>query len=99
MTGDDWGNDFGRAVMLFVNGEGIKERGPYGQRHLDDSFLLCFNAHDAPLDFLLPTGEYGEKWERVITTAEPGPDDRRVLEPAGTLRVPDRCLVVLERAV
>ena len=40
MTGEDWGNDFGRAVMLFVNGEGIRERGQYGQRHVDDSFLL-----------------------------------------------------------
>ena len=35
MTGDDWGNDFGRAVALFVNGEGIRERGQYGQRHVD----------------------------------------------------------------
>ena len=35
MTEDDWGNDFGRAVALFVNGEGIRERGQYGQRHVD----------------------------------------------------------------
>ncbi len=51
MTGEDWGNDFGRSVALFVNGDGIGERGQYGQRHRDDSFLLLFNAHDAPLDF------------------------------------------------
>ena len=55
MTGEDWGNDFGRAVMLFVNGEGIRERGQYGQRHVDDSFLLCFNAHDAPIEFAMPS--------------------------------------------
>ncbi|HEX8123009.1 MAG TPA: glycogen debranching protein GlgX [Solirubrobacteraceae bacterium] len=63
MTGDDWGNDFGRAVALFVNGEGIRERGQYGQRHVDSSFLLCFNAHDAPIEFATPPAEYGEKWE------------------------------------
>ena len=54
MTGEDWGNDFGRAVALFVNGEGIRERGQYGQRHVDSSFLLFFNAHDAPIEFSTP---------------------------------------------
>jgi glycogen operon protein len=71
MAGDDWGNDFGRAVALFVNGEGIRERGQYGQRHVDSSFLLFFNAHDAPIEFATPPAEYGEKWEKVIETAEP----------------------------
>jgi glycogen operon protein len=99
MSGQDWGNDFGRAVMLFVNGEGIKERGQYGQRHLDDSFLLCFNAHDAEIRFAVPSHEYGQKWERVITTAEPGPDDQRVVEAGGSIAVPDKSLVVLDRTV
>ncbi|SDZ45101.1 glycogen operon protein [Micromonospora pattaloongensis] len=99
MTGEDWGNDFGRSVALFVNGEGIKERGHYGQRHVDDSFLLCFNAHDAPIDFTVPTDEYGQKWEVVISTADPLPGEAVVVEPAGTITVPDRSLVVLERTV
>jgi isoamylase len=99
MTAEDWADYFGRAVMLFVNGEGIRERGQYGQRHVDDSFLLCFNAHDAPLRFAMPTHDYGQKWERVITTAEPGPDDQRVVEAGASILVPDRSLVVLDRTV
>jgi glycogen operon protein len=99
MTGDDWGNDFGRAVTLFVNGEGIRERGQYGQRHVDSSFLLCFNAHDAPLEFVAPPAEYGEKWEKVIETAESSPDDPSVVAAGGGLWVPDRSLVVLDRTV
>ncbi|MEU8126715.1 glycogen debranching protein GlgX [Micromonospora sp. NPDC049049] len=99
MTADDWGNDFGRSVALFVNGEGIRERGQYGQKHHDASFLLCFNAHDAPLDFTMPGSEYGQKWERVISTAEPEPDDATVISAGGTIRVPDRSLVVLERMI
>ncbi|HEY0696746.1 MAG TPA: alpha-amylase family glycosyl hydrolase, partial [Micromonospora sp.] len=97
MTDEDWGNVFGRAVLLFVNGEGIDERGPYGQRHVDDSFLLCFNAHDAPLDFAVPGAEYGPGWRRVISTAGDGcPPDDPVL-PGGTVQVLDRSLLVLER--
>ncbi|HEX8628218.1 MAG TPA: glycogen debranching enzyme, partial [Catenuloplanes sp.] len=99
MAGDDWGNDFGRAVALFVNGEGIRERGQYGQRHVDSSFLLCFNAHDAPLRFATPPAEYGEKWEKVIETAEPSPDQSSVVKAGGTILVPDRSLVVLDRTV
>ncbi|MBX7266687.1 glycogen debranching protein GlgX [Micromonospora sp. Llam7] len=97
MTGEDWGNDFGRSVVLFVNGEGIRERGQYGQRHHDNSFLLCFNAHDAPLDFNLPPVEFGHRWELVISTAEPDQDKGTTAEAGGTLCVPDRSLVVLER--
>ncbi|SCL35669.1 glycogen operon protein [Micromonospora nigra] len=97
MTDQDWGNDFGRAVALFVNGDGIRERGQYGQRHQDNSFWLCFNAHDAPLDFTLPPVEFGQRWELVISTAEPEPDKSTVVEAGGVIHVPDRSLVVLER--
>jgi isoamylase len=99
MTGEDWGNDFGRAIALFVNGDGIRERGQYGQRHRDSSFLLLFNAHDDALDFVLPGGEFGQKWERVVSTADPDPDEPTVIDTGGTVRVPDRCLVALERMV
>ncbi|MEV4707386.1 glycogen debranching protein GlgX [Actinoplanes sp. NPDC049316] len=99
MAGDDWGNDFGRAVALFVNGEGIRERGQYGQRHVDSSFLLFFNAHDAPIEFATPPTEYGEKWEVVIETAEPSPDRSPVVEAGNTILVPDRSLIVLDRKV
>jgi isoamylase len=99
MAGDDWGNDFGRAVALFVNGEGIRERGQYGQRHVDSSFLLFFNAHDAPIEFHTPPTEYGEKWEKVIETAEPSPDRPSVVEAGSSILVPDRSLIVLDRKI
>ncbi|MGA3540008.1 glycogen debranching protein GlgX [Micromonosporaceae bacterium DT194] len=99
MTDDDWGNDFGRAVALFVNGDGIKERGAYGQRHVDDSFLILFNAHDAALDFTVPGDEFGKKWQQVISTADPGPAGGRVFGAGAVVTVPDRSLVVLERMV
>ncbi|MFY1702559.1 glycogen debranching protein GlgX [Micromonospora sp. WMMA1923] len=97
MTGEDWGNDFGRSVMLFVNGDGLTERGQYGQRHDDTSFILCFNAHDAPLDFTLPGTDFGQRWDLVINTAEPDPEKTTTVEAGGVLCVPDRSLLVLER--
>jgi glycogen operon protein len=99
MTEDDWDSDVGRAVMLFVNGDAIDERGSHGERHVDDSFLLCFNANDQALEFQVPPHEFGEKWELVIATA-PGPAREASVVPAGgRLTVPERSLVVLDRTV
>jgi len=61
--------------------------------------LLFFNAHDAPIEFATPPAEYGEKWEKVIETAEPLPDRPSVVEAGNRIRVPDRSLIVLDRTV
>ncbi|GIF78069.1 glycogen debranching protein GlgX [Asanoa siamensis] len=95
----DWDTGV-NALTLFVNGEGIKERGRYGQRQVDDSFLLCFNGHHEPLRFTLPPAEYGEKWQVVFDTAHLEP-----VEPAPTVAaaarttVAERSLLVLDREV
>jgi isoamylase len=99
MTEDDWECDFGRTVMLFLNGEGIRERGPRGERHVDDSFLVCLNAHDDAIPFTLPTEEYGEKWRLVIDTARPVFEEALVVPAGGPLSVADRSLMVLSREV
>jgi len=95
----DWDSDVD-ALAVFVNGEGIKERGRYGQRQVDDSFLLCFNGHHEALKFTLPPAEYGEQWRVVFDTSQ-----AEEVEPAPTvgagarLTVPERSLLVLDREV
>jgi len=101
MTEDDWDNDLGRAVMLFINGEGIRERGPRGESVVDDSFVVCYNAYHDWLEFVLPPVEFGEKWELVFDTGEfPGPaEGERIIAGGTTLWVRDRSFIVLQRTV
>jgi glycogen operon protein len=101
MTDEFWDNDLGRAVAMFVNGDGIKEPGPRGERVADDSFLLLFNAHWEPLTFTLPPGAYGQKWQVMVdtATAPADVDPERVVEAGGQVQARDRSLVVLQRAV
>ena len=43
---DDWGNADDKALMVFLNGDGIPEPGRRGEPVVDDSFLIAFNAGD-----------------------------------------------------
>ncbi|WP_067717192.1 glycogen debranching protein GlgX [Nocardia yamanashiensis] len=99
MTDPDWDNGFGRSLTVFLNGDGIREPGPRGERITDASFLLCFNAHDAALDFTLPDPEHGNNWEIALDCSAPTgiPAAPRVHPAASTVRVPARCLLVLRR--
>jgi len=70
MTADDWTNGFAKAVMMFLNGERIMAPDKRGQKVLDASFLLLFNGHDEPLDFVIPPQGYGTWWSVVLDTAD-----------------------------
>ncbi len=106
MTEDDWESDFGRSIGMFLNGLGIAGTDPRGERITDDSFLLCFNAHDHPVTFTLPPAEYAGKWQVVLDTADhpAGPLADPSAEPrtagAGSgLQVDARTLLVLTKLV
>ena len=72
--------------MVFLNGSAIPEPDRRGQRTLDDSFLVMFNAHHEPITFTLPDEEYGDRWIPEVDTAAREIDARsssRVADPGG----------------
>jgi isoamylase len=69
---------------------------PRGQRVVDDSFLLYFNAHDQPIDFRLLKADYGQSWQVTLDTAQPDPATSAVIEAEAVLTVSPRSLVVLQ---
>jgi isoamylase len=70
MTQRDWHH--GPPVLgMFLNGEEISTRGPRGERIIDDSFLLLFNAHHETLTFTLPSRRFGRRWTLELSTADP----------------------------
>ncbi|WP_035857403.1 glycogen debranching protein GlgX [Cryptosporangium arvum] len=99
MSEDDWESDFGRAIMLFLNGNGIRELGPQGDLITDDSFILAFNAHYEPIDFTMPPSEYATKWSVALDTANTNGAGTRVAEAGGQIPVEARSLLVLQRDV
>jgi isoamylase len=96
MTEEDWDAGFGRSIGVYLNGEGIPDRDARGQRVLDDSFMLCFCAHDEAIDFTVPGEDYGTAWEVVIDTTAPVADGK-VIKAGGTVQVGPQAMVVLQR--
>ncbi len=70
MNREDWQQSFARSIAIFINGKGIRMTGPKGEPITDDSFYLLFNAHDDALSFVLPDETFGQRWLKVIDTAE-----------------------------
>ena len=97
MSEQDWDSGFGRAVAVYLNGEGIPDRDTRGQRVKDDTFLICFSAHHEPIDFTLPAGEYGRQWRVIIDTAQPKFDSGDPVEAGSTVAVGPRAMVVMQR--
>jgi glycogen operon protein len=94
MTEEDWDASFGRAVSVFLNGNGIAERDARGQRIVDDSFLLFFSAHDSPIEFRLPEPSNDAAWQVALDTADGR--DGTVVEGGAALTVAARSVVVLQ---
>jgi glycogen operon protein len=94
MGPEHWDAGFGRSIGVFLNGEEIPGRDGRGERITDLNFLLLFNAHDAVVEFTLPTAEYSAAWEIVIDTAGAGANSAPRLTGV-RLPVESKSLVVL----
>jgi glycogen operon protein len=98
MTEQNWDDDFGKSVTVFLNGTAIPDLDPRGGRVEDDSFLLAFNAHHEDIVTTLPDHRYGTGWTPVIDTAEATtPLDAEPIPDSGKLTLAARSLVVLRR--
>ncbi len=98
MADGDWTSGTSPTVMIYLNGEGIPDRDRLGERIVDDSFLLLFNAGHLHVTFTLPGEDYGPMWETVVDTHDPLLANRRRRYPrAGSrLRMPQRSMIVLQ---
>ena len=99
MEQKDWDFAFGKALMVYLNGDAISEPDSRGRRITDDSFVLMFNAHYEDIEFRIPPQKFGAKWEVLIDTTEPlgYPVGFDPADAEGTLTVPARSTMVLKQ--
>jgi glycogen operon protein len=102
MTDDDWNVGYAKSLAVFLNGGAIATPDEAGERIVDESFYVVFNAHHEALEFTLPEERFGKSWvEAVDTNAPPRRRDRRQFREAvpagGKLEVAPRSFALLER--
>ncbi|WP_068146320.1 glycogen debranching protein GlgX [Rhodococcoides corynebacterioides] len=97
MTEEDWDSGFGKSLAVFLNGEGIPEPDARGNRVVDDTFYLCFNAHHEPIDFTTVDGEYASEWTVALDTAVSTGVRDTVVAAGKSVQVQARSLLVLRK--
>ncbi|WP_431799869.1 glycogen debranching protein GlgX [Microbacterium kunmingense] len=94
MQPEDWDSGFGRAIGVFLNGNGIRERDRRGEPISDKHFIILFNAGDEEVDFHLPAVEFSPKWDTVVDTAGQRADSEP-LAPGESVPLAAKSLMVL----
>jgi glycogen operon protein len=94
MQPEDWDSGFGRAVGVFLNGQGIRERDRRGETISDDHFLVLFNAGDEPVDFHVPAIQYSPEWDVYVDTAGERANTEPIA-PGEALKLEPKSLIVL----
>jgi glycogen operon protein len=79
---------------MFLNGEEISAPDEHGQRVVDDSYVLLFNAGHEDVEFTLPPERFGSEWTCELRTD----GDEGATHGAGApVDVTSRSLVLLRR--
>ncbi|KJL47278.1 Glycogen debranching enzyme [Microbacterium hydrocarbonoxydans] len=97
MQPEDWDSGFGRAIGMFLNGQGIRERDERGQPVADLNFLVYFNSGDDPVEVTLPDERHGVSWDVVVDTAGEADEDGQ-LSAGAVLTMEEKSLLVLRSA-
>jgi isoamylase len=96
MTSQDWNSGF-QCVAVFLNGEAIPAPDARGERVVDDTFLLCFNAHSDPVEFMAAEGDYAAEWTAEIDSAVSTGRSELVVKAGDTFNVQGRSIIVLRK--
>jgi glycogen operon protein len=96
MTPQDWNSGF-QSVAVFLNGDAIPAPDARGERVVDDTFLLCFNAHSDPVEFVAAEGDYATEWRAEFDSAVPTGDSDLVVKAGDAFTLQGRSIIVLRK--
>ena len=89
LTDNEWFDPSQQTLCMYVDGRGIRTRGPMGERIVDDSFLLVLHAGAEDIELHLPGRPWAESYELLLDTAR---DDAAKLEPGTSVPMTGRSL-------
>ena len=94
----DWFDHSLHTIGMYLDGRGLRSRGPRGEVVVDHSYLTIFHAGSEPIDFTLPGPPWAAIYGVEIDTSRPGgaPDPGSDTVLGGSVRIiPARTCLVL----
>ncbi|HET7461990.1 MAG TPA: glycogen debranching protein GlgX [Longimicrobium sp.] len=96
MDDDDWSTHFVRSFQMLLGGDAMMEWDDNGERVIDDTFVLLFNAAPDPVEFVLPSTPRSPRWQTMLDTSKPAAEQAGPEHDAGArLTLPGRSMMVL----
>jgi isoamylase len=98
MSEEDWEAGFAKSLGVFLNGDGIIAPDQRGDRIVDDTFYLLFNAHYEAVKFKLPDTKWGQSWSTALDTADGLVEEKEeVFQSGQELPVQAHAMMVMRR--
>jgi len=98
VTDEQWQAPAIRTLAVQYAGDAIDDRGPRGERIVDDTLLVILNADNRPVAFTLPNHESARRWETVFDTVHASFTASHGEHDGGSAyRVAERSVVCLRR--
>ncbi len=95
LTDEDWFAPAVPTLAMYVNGRGIRTRGPRGEKVEDDSFLVVLHPGPNEGQLLLPKPPWATSYAVLLDTAREDGVREAVYEPGDQLALVARSVVLL----
>jgi isoamylase len=97
MTSAHWNQDFAKSIAVFLNGQGLHAVNSEGEKIVDDSFYIIFNASGEAIEYQLPGEEYAKDWRILLDTAKYSQEESRQLYQANErIKIDGRSVILLQ---
>ena len=97
MTDQHWSENYARSLAIYMNGKSIQLVSSTGEKLIDGTFYVVFNAHSEGIDFKLPNDSFASDWTKVLDTSQgTANEDKEQYKPNDTVHVEGHSVVVLK---
>ncbi|MCP9468906.1 MAG: glycogen debranching protein GlgX [Nitrospira sp.] len=97
MSDQDWQSGFAKSLGVYLNGKEIPGLGPRGERIVDASFYMLFNADHEARTYRFPVQDFGRQWIRVLdTTQATVQESLETIEDGGEVVVEGRAMILFQ---
>lgn len=88
MQEDHWKEYYAKSIGIFLNGKGLRCVNEKGEKMVDDTFYVIFNAHHDTIEYTLPPEKYAKGWERILDTSKWKTEDKEVYTASDKVKIP-----------